>query len=98
MIFVVLHQMVYTRDFCCSCATSILTEKSIIDPILYGARTTGQQIQSYLEAVEMYSKLGLRTLCIGWRELEEDEYKTWSKRFQDASCSLEDREVHCSKP
>ncbi|KAK3145027.1 hypothetical protein QOZ80_4AG0321700 [Eleusine coracana subsp. coracana] len=52
----------------------------------------GQQIRSYLEAVEMYSQLGLRTLCLGWRELEEDEYKAWSKRFQDASCSLEDRE------
>jgi phospholipid-translocating ATPase len=40
----------------------------------------------------MYSQLGLRTLCLGWRELEEDEYKDWSKTFQDASCSLENRE------
>ncbi|KAF0893887.1 hypothetical protein E2562_031422, partial [Oryza meyeriana var. granulata] len=52
----------------------------------------GQQIRTYLEAVEMYSQLGLRTLCLGWRELEEDEYKDWSKTFQDASCSLENRE------
>ncbi|TVU13805.1 hypothetical protein EJB05_37233, partial [Eragrostis curvula] len=52
----------------------------------------GQQIQSYLHAVELYSQLGLRTLCLAWRELEDDEYKDWSKRFQDASCSLEDRE------
>jgi phospholipid-translocating ATPase len=52
----------------------------------------GQQIRTYLETVEMYSQLGLRTLCLGWRELEEDEYKDWSKTFQDASCSLENRE------
>lgn len=43
----------------------------------------------------MYSQLGLRTLCLGWRELEEDEYKEWSKKFQDANCSLENREVSC---
>nr|CAB3486752.1 unnamed protein product [Digitaria exilis] len=52
----------------------------------------GQQKQRYLEAVEMYSQLGLRTLCLGWRDLEEDEYKEWSKNFQEASCSLENRE------
>ncbi|XP_006652191.1 phospholipid-transporting ATPase 2-like isoform X1 [Oryza brachyantha] len=52
----------------------------------------GQQIRTYLEVVEMYSQLGLRTLCLGWRELEEYEYKDWSKTFQDASCSLENRE------
>ncbi|KAG8063923.1 hypothetical protein GUJ93_ZPchr0004g40384 [Zizania palustris] len=52
----------------------------------------GQQIRNFLEAVEMYSQLGLRTLCLGWRELKEDEYEDWSKKFQDASCSLENRE------
>jgi phospholipid-translocating ATPase len=57
---------------------------------------TGQEIKTYQEAVEMYSHLGLRTLCLGWRDLEEGEYKEWSKKFQDASCSLDNREVSCS--
>ncbi|XP_039772481.1 phospholipid-transporting ATPase 2-like isoform X3 [Panicum virgatum] len=57
----------------------------------------GQQIQRYLEAVEMYSQLGLRTLCLGWRDLEEDEYKEWSKNFQEASCSLDNRESKIAK-
>lgn len=52
----------------------------------------GQQIRTYYEAVEMYSQLGLRTLCLAWRELEEDEYNEWSKKFQEASCSLDIRE------
>uniref|UniRef100_A0A453BTP9 Phospholipid-transporting ATPase n=1 Tax=Aegilops tauschii subsp. strangulata TaxID=200361 RepID=A0A453BTP9_AEGTS len=52
----------------------------------------GEQTKTYLEAVEMYSHLGLRTLCLGCRDLEEDEYKEWSKKFQDASCSLDNRE------
>ncbi|CAN6248203.1 unnamed protein product [Urochloa humidicola] len=51
-----------------------------------------QQIQRYLEAVEMYSQLGLRTLCLGWRDLDKGEYKEWSKNFQEASCSLDNRE------
>lgn len=53
----------------------------------------GQQIRTYYEAVEMYSQLGLRTLCLAWRELEEDEYNEWSKKFQEASCSLDIREL-----
>jgi phospholipid-translocating ATPase len=44
----------------------------------------------------MYSHLGLRTLCLGWRDLEEGEYKEWSKKFQGASCSLDNREVSYS--
>ncbi|KXG26001.1 hypothetical protein SORBI_3006G040500 [Sorghum bicolor] len=57
----------------------------------------GQQIQRYLEAVEMYSQLGLRTLCLGWRDLKESEYKEWSKNFQEASCSLDNREFKMSE-
>ncbi|KAL6652954.1 hypothetical protein ACP70R_011879 [Stipagrostis hirtigluma subsp. patula] len=62
------------------------------DEAILPRSSPGQQTQSYYEAVEMYSQLGLRTLCLGWRELEEDEYKNWSKKFQDASCSLDNRE------
>lgn len=71
------------------CVASILFQKMIS----YSNLRTGQQIQRYLEAVEMYSQLGLRTLCLGWRDLKENEYKEWSKKFQEASCSLENREV-----
>jgi hypothetical protein len=71
------------------CVASVLFEKTIT----YSNLSTGQQIQRYLEAVEMYSQLGLRTLCLGWRDLKESEYKEWSKNFQEASCSLDNREV-----
>lgn len=62
------------------------------DEALLPRACPGQQIQRYLEAVEMYSQLGLRTLCLGWRDLKENEYKEWSKNFQKASCSLDNRE------
>ncbi|XP_066348308.1 phospholipid-transporting ATPase 2-like isoform X1 [Miscanthus floridulus] len=62
------------------------------DEALLPLACPGQQIQKYLEAVEMYSQLGLRTLCLGWHDLKESEYKEWSKNFQEASCSLDNRE------
>lgn len=62
------------------------------DEAIFPRSNPGQQTKTYLEAVEMYSHLGLRTLCLGWRELEEGEYKEWSKKFQEASCSLDNRE------
>uniref|UniRef100_M8CBK9 Phospholipid-transporting ATPase n=1 Tax=Aegilops tauschii TaxID=37682 RepID=M8CBK9_AEGTA len=64
------------------------------DEAIFPRSCPGEQTKTYLEAVEMYSHLGLRTLCLGCRDLEEDEYKEWSKKFQDASCSLDNREVY----
>ncbi|XP_047337355.1 phospholipid-transporting ATPase 2 isoform X2 [Impatiens glandulifera] len=53
---------------------------------------TGQQTRSFAEAVEHYAQQGLRTLCLAWRELEEDEYIEWSLIFKEANSSLVDRE------
>lgn len=53
---------------------------------------TGQQIRTFVDAVEQYAQLGLRTLCLGWRELSDDEYEEWSKMFKEASSTLVDRE------
>lgn len=53
----------------------------------------GQYIRTFTEAVEHYAQLGLRTLCLAWRELKEDEYREWSLMFKEASSTLVDREV-----
>lgn len=55
--------------------------------------TPGQQTRTFIEAVEQYAQLGLRTLCLAWRELGEDEYQEWSLMFKEASSTLVDREV-----
>ncbi|KAG7983659.1 hypothetical protein I3843_04G117800 [Carya illinoinensis] len=52
----------------------------------------GQQTRAFLEAVEQYTQLGLRTLCLAWRELKEDEYREWSLLLKEASSTLVDRE------
>lgn len=48
--------------------------------------------------MEQYTQLGLRTLCLAWRELKEDEYREWSLLLKEASSSLVDREVKCTSP
>ncbi|KAJ0988935.1 hypothetical protein J5N97_007291 [Dioscorea zingiberensis] len=62
------------------------------DEAIFPHARSGQQIRTSVEAVEQYSQLGLRTLCLGWRELEEDEYREWSRMFKEASSTLVDRE------
>ncbi|RYQ97399.1 hypothetical protein Ahy_B08g093447 isoform G [Arachis hypogaea] len=56
--------------------------------------TAGQQTRNFVEAVEQYAHLGLRTLCLAWRELREDEYREWSLMFREANSTLVDREVN----
>ncbi|XP_043701516.1 phospholipid-transporting ATPase 2-like isoform X2 [Telopea speciosissima] len=53
---------------------------------------SGQQIRAFVEAVEQYAQLGLRTLCLAWRELNEDEYQEWSSMFKEAKTTMVDRE------
>ncbi|XP_078156330.1 phospholipid-transporting ATPase 2-like [Carex rostrata] len=53
---------------------------------------SGQKTRAYADAVEHYSHHGLRTLCIAYRALQEEEYKSWSQMYKEASCSLVDRE------
>ncbi|KAH7683027.1 P-type ATPase subfamily IV protein [Dioscorea alata] len=62
------------------------------DEAIFPLARFGQQIRTTVEAVEQYAQLGLRTLCLGWRELEEDEYREWSRLFKEASSTLIDRE------
>ncbi|WOK99539.1 phospholipid-transporting ATPase 2 [Canna indica] len=57
-------------------------------PIAYA----GQPIRLLVDAVDQYAQLGLRTLCLGWRELKEDEYREWSHAFKEAGSTLVDRE------
>ncbi|EYU20392.1 hypothetical protein ABFS82_01G016500 [Erythranthe guttata] len=52
----------------------------------------GQEIRTYAETVEQYAQLGLRTLCLAWRELDDDEYQEWALMFKDANSTLIDRE------
>ncbi|KAL4201629.1 hypothetical protein AMTRI_Chr02g217130 [Amborella trichopoda] len=75
----------------CQSGKIILLLKGADEAILPCA-CSGQQIRTFVEAVEQYSQLGLRTLCLAWRELTQDEYHEWSLLFKEASGTLVDRE------
>ncbi|EXB44626.1 Phospholipid-transporting ATPase 2 [Morus notabilis] len=75
----------------CQNGKIILLSKGADEAILPYA-CAGQQTRTFIEAVEQYAQLGLRTLCLAWRELEEDEYQEWSLMFKEASSTLVDRE------
>ncbi|KAI4322704.1 hypothetical protein L6164_022373 [Bauhinia variegata] len=75
----------------CQNGKIILLSKGADEAILPYARA-GQQTRTFIEAVEQYAHLGLRTLCLAWRELREDEYQEWSLMFKEASSTLVDRE------
>ncbi|KAK9150198.1 hypothetical protein Syun_008507 [Stephania yunnanensis] len=62
------------------------------DEAVFPYACSGRQIRTFVEAVEQYSQLGLRTLCLAWRELKEDEYYEWSSMFKEANSTLVDRE------
>jgi phospholipid-translocating ATPase len=42
--------------------------------------------------LELFASEGLRTLCLGYRIIEEEEFDTWSRDFHDATVALDDRE------
>ncbi|KAG4968806.1 hypothetical protein JHK87_034457 [Glycine soja] len=75
----------------CQNGKILLLSKGADEAILPYARA-GQQTRHFIEAVEQYAHLGLRTLCLAWRELKRDEYREWSLMFKEASSTLVDRE------
>ncbi|XP_048422253.1 phospholipid-transporting ATPase 2 isoform X1 [Pyrus x bretschneideri] len=75
----------------CQNGRIILLSKGADEAILPYA-CAGQQTRTFVEAVDQYAQLGLRTLCLAWRELKEEEYQEWSWMFKEASSTLVDRE------
>ncbi|XP_075518210.1 phospholipid-transporting ATPase 2 [Primulina tabacum] len=75
----------------CQSGKILLLSKGADESILPHARA-GQQIRTFAEAVEQYAQLGLRTLCLAWRELDDDEYQEWASLFNEANSTLVDRE------
>lgn len=42
--------------------------------------------------LQYFASEGLRTLCLAYKMVEDDEYERWAKTYHDASVALEDRE------
>jgi phospholipid-transporting ATPase len=59
------------------------------------ARSTDTKAEQALagiqQAVHRFALAGLRTLVVGYRDLDEDLYAEWAKRYTEASSSMENR-------
>ncbi|ORX90477.1 phospholipid-translocating P-type ATPase [Basidiobolus meristosporus CBS 931.73] len=51
-----------------------------------------EMISATADHIDDYSNEGLRTLCLGYRIISEEEYKEWEDRYHQASTSLDDRD------
>lgn len=47
--------------------------------------------------MEMFANSGLRTLCIAYRWLDEEEYLNWSRKYDDATNAIEGRDEEIEK-
>lgn len=70
----------------CKGADSVIFQR--LDPTL----NSNELVSKTALHLEDFANEGLRTLCIAQRELSWSEYSEWSKRYQAAASSLEDRE------
>jgi phospholipid-translocating ATPase len=64
------------------------------DSVIFERSAAGQeQLKAETdEALEEFANKGLRTLCLGCREVESKYYEEWAHRYHEASVSLEARE------
>ncbi|XP_024530611.1 phospholipid-transporting ATPase 2 isoform X2 [Selaginella moellendorffii] len=62
------------------------------DEAIFSSVHNDQQVRRVAEIVDQYSQMGLRTLCLAWRDIREEEYHDWSRKFKEASSSIVDRE------
>uniref|UniRef100_V5ESP9 Phospholipid-transporting ATPase n=1 Tax=Kalmanozyma brasiliensis (strain GHG001) TaxID=1365824 RepID=V5ESP9_KALBG len=64
------------------------------DSIMFERARAGQEElkQETDAALEEFANKGLRTLCLGGKELTADYYDDWSHRFHEASVAIDNRE------
>ncbi|ORX76103.1 phospholipid-translocating P-type ATPase [Anaeromyces robustus] len=63
------------------------------DNIIYERLKEKNEFSSItLSHLESFANEGLRTLCIAYRTIPEEEYYTWNRQYTEASKSMENRE------
>ncbi len=65
------------------------------DSVIYSRLKKGEQQQlrnSTAEHLEMFAREGLRTLCVAWKVIDEEEYEVWNKQHDLAAGAIVDRE------
>ncbi|XP_055338494.1 phospholipid-transporting ATPase ID-like [Paramacrobiotus metropolitanus] len=42
--------------------------------------------------LEQFAGEGLRTLCLAWKEIPQDQFDSWRKKYEEAKLSMDDRD------
>ena len=66
------------------------------DSVIYARLKRGEQPQlrkTTAEHLELFAREGLRTLCIAYRHIDEEEYEIWNKEHDLAAAAIQDREA-----
>ncbi|KAN0065109.1 hypothetical protein ACQY0O_001606 [Thecaphora frezii] len=69
------------------------------DSIMFERSAAGQdEVKERTDqALEEFANKGLRTLCLGYKELDPEYYEDWAYRFHQATIALTDREEEMEK-
>ncbi|CAG8454919.1 14684_t:CDS:2 [Funneliformis caledonium] len=65
------------------------------DSVIYERLEKGRQTklrEETLSDLEVFANEGLRTLCIAYRVIPDEEYNVWAKKYAEAASSINDRE------
>ncbi|CAG8554921.1 10831_t:CDS:2 [Ambispora leptoticha] len=65
------------------------------DSIIYERLEKGRDEtlkETTLADLEVFANEGLRTLCVAYRVISDEEYNTWAQKYAEASSSINDRE------
>src|SRR5665213_3344211 len=63
--------------------------KVIFDLLKPGSEEVRRQTETHLEE---FANEGLRTLCLAYKVISDEQYDSWSQRYQDAAATVENRE------
>ena len=66
----------------------------ILERLASNQDSTVESTNNYLED---FATEGLRTLCLSYREISEKEYNEWSKIFDEAACTINNRQLELDK-
>lgn len=63
------------------------------DSVIYERLGPKQNFKEVTEDhLKQFAAIGLRTLCLSYKELDETEYEAWNKLYDEACIAIKDRE------
>ncbi|KAJ3254954.1 hypothetical protein HK103_006751 [Boothiomyces macroporosus] len=57
--------------------------------------TTSQHLAAFANNGSVLLTQGLRTLCLAYRVISEDDYQEWNEKYRTAQALIENREIEC---